>query len=75
MALLCAPGTMLSCEFLAMHIANAAVKTLGVACRESKQPLLSVEGTLGPARLWLTSSLGILQTVMDYMSEVNFCLW
>lgn len=42
----------------------------GVACRANKQPLLSTEGALGPARLWLTSSLGVLEAVMDYMSEV-----
>ena len=31
---------------------------------------MSSEGALGPARLWLTSSQGVLQAVMDYMSEV-----
>ena len=45
---------------------------LGLGCRGSKQPLISTEGVLGPARLWLTSSQGVLQAVMDYMSEVLF---
>ena len=45
---------------------------LGFVCRESKQPLMSTDGPLGPARLWLTSSQGVLQAIMDYMSEVLF---
>ena len=45
---------------------------LGLGCRGSKQPLISTDGVLGPARLWLTSSHGVLQALMDYMSEVLF---
>lgn len=38
--------------------------------RESKQPLISTQDSLGPACMWLTSSQGVLHTIMDYMSEV-----